>query len=121
MSKMLVKKSFEAPDELRPITKGKVQVVDLDGSQVMRTTFEPGWRWSESIKPVVKTDSCQVQHLMYFISGRLTVRMDDGSINEFVPGDVGVIPPGHDAWVVGSVPCVALDFAGASVYAKPAK
>ena len=121
MSKMLVKKSFEVPDELRPITKGKVQVVNLDDKQVMRTTFEPGWRWSESVKPIAKTDSCQVNHMMYFISGKMTVRMDDGSTSDYGPGDVGVIPAGHDAWIIGSVPCVAIDFAGASVYAKPEK
>ena len=114
-----VKKRFDAPDETRPITHGKVEVVKFGEMQIMRTTFEPKWRWSESIKPVVKTDSCQVHHILYVISGRMTVKMDDGSIVEFGPGDVGDIPPGHDAWVVGDVACVSLDFAGAAKYAKP--
>ena len=115
----LVKKRFDAPDETRPIAKGTVEVVKLEEVQVMRTIFEPGWRWSESVKPIVKTDSCQVHHIGYVISGRMVVRMDDGSTAELGPGDVGVIPPGHDAWIVGDVPCVMLDFGGAATYAKP--
>jgi hypothetical protein len=116
-----VKKNFDTPDEKRPISKGKVDVVNLGDTQVMRTTFEPGWRWSESIKPIVKTNSCQVHHILYFISGRMAVRMDDGSTAEFGPGDVGEVLPGHDAWVVGDAACVSLDFGGASTYAKPSK
>jgi mannose-6-phosphate isomerase-like protein (cupin superfamily) len=115
----LVKKSFNAPDETRPIAKGKVEVVKLDDFQVIRNTFEPGWRWSESIKPIAKTDSCQVQHILHIISGRIAVRMVDGSTAEFGPGDVGVVPAGHDAWIVGDVACVNLDFGGSAVYAKP--
>ena len=116
----MVKKSFDAPDETRPIANGKVEVVNLPDIQVMRTIFEPGWRWSEHIKPVAGTDSCQVHHLNYFISGRLAVRMDDGSTAEFGPGDIGVVPPGHDAWVVGNEPVVAIDFRGGAIFAKPA-
>jgi len=115
----IVKKSFDAPDETRPAAKAKVAVVDLGDVQAMRTTFEPGWRWSESVKPIAGTDSCQVLHLTYVISGRMAVRMDDGSEAEFGPGDVGVIPPGHDAWVVGDAPFVGIDFRGGAVYAKP--
>jgi len=115
----MVKKNFNVPDEVRPIAKGKVEVVNVGDLQPMRTTFEPGWRWSESIKPVAKTDSCQVLHLTYVISGRLAVRMDDGSEAEFGPGDLGVIPPGHDAWVVGNDAVVAIDFRGGAIYAKP--
>ena len=118
MTKM-AKKSFDAAYETRPIAKGKVEVVNLDELQVMRTTFEPGWRWSESVKPIVGTDSCQVHHLSYVISGRLAVRMDDGSTAEFGPGDIGVIPPGHNAWVVGDEPEVGIDFRGGAIYAKP--
>ncbi len=115
-----LKKRFDAPDETRPIANGKVEVVKFDDAQVMRTTFEPKWRWSESVKPVVKTDSCQVHHLLYIVSGQMTVKMNDGTTVEFGPGDVGDIPPGHDAWVVGNAPCVSLDFAGAAKYARPA-
>jgi hypothetical protein len=116
----LVKKRFDVPDETRVIPKGKVEVVKLNDFQAIRNTFEPGWRWSESVKPIAKTESCQVYHVIYVISGRLATRMDDGSTAELGPGEVGVIPPGHDGWVVGDVPCVNLDFGGSTAYAKPA-
>lgn len=93
--------------------------MNLDDVQLMRTTFEPGWRWSESVKPIAKTESCQVPHLMVVISGRMAVRMDDGATVEFGPGDVGVVPSGHDAWVVGNQPVVAVDFHGGRTYARP--
>ena len=116
----LVTKRFDVPDETRSVPKGKVEVLKLNDFQVIRNTFEPGWRWSESVKSIAKTESCQVNHILSLVSGRLAVRMEDGSTAEFGPGDVGVIPAGHDAWVVGDVACVNLDFGGASAYAKPA-
>ena len=85
--------------------------------KVTRVTHEPGWRWSECVKPAVGTDSCQVGHLIHVTSGRIVVRMDDGSEAEFGPGDVGSIPPGHDAWVVGDEPFISIDF-GDALYAK---
>jgi len=115
----MIKKNFDAPDETRPIPHGKVEVVNFGELQPMRTTFEPGWRWSESVKPIVKTESCQVHHLTYFISGRMGVRMEDGSEAEFGPGDIGEIPSGHDAWVIGDEPVVGIDFRGGAIYAKP--
>lgn len=115
----IIKKNFSDPDEKRPIAKGKIEVLKLEDTQIMRTTFEPGWRWSESVKPIAGTDSCQVQHLITIISGRMTVRMDDGSIVEFGPGDTGIIPAGHDAWVVGDEPVVAIDIKGSAAYALP--
>ena len=115
----LITKRFEVPDEVRAVPKGKVDVLKLGDVSVIRDTFEPGWRWSESVKPLVKTDSCQVYHLIYVISGRLGNRMDDGSTSELGPGDVGVVPPGHDGWVVGDEPCVLLDFGGSGTYGKP--
>ena len=77
-----------------PFTRARIEVVDLGGVKVMRVIHEPGWRWSECVKPAVGTDSCQVGHLIHVISGRIVVRMDDGSEAEFGPGDVGSIPPG---------------------------
>jgi quercetin dioxygenase-like cupin family protein len=115
----MVKKSFDAPDEVRSVDKGKVEVVDLGNVKAMRTTFQPGWRWSECVKPIVKTDSCQVAHLIHVHSGRMVCKMDDGSEVEFGPGDVGVIPPGHDAWIVGDEAFVGVDFQGGGTYAKP--
>lgn len=80
----------------------------------MRATFQPGWRWSESVKPIAKAESCQVPHLMIVISGRMGVRMDDGATQEFGPGDARMVLPGHDAWVVGSEPVVVVDVHGAA-------
>lgn len=117
----LISKSLNQPDETRPIPngKGKVEVVNLGGATVMRATFEPGWRWSEHVKPIAQTESCQVAHTGYIVSGRLHVRMDDGTEVEMGPGEASITPAGHDAWVVGDEPVIFLDFAGAATYAKP--
>ena len=112
---------FGLPDEVRSFDKGKMDVVTLDNVTVGLATFEPGWQWSECVKPIAGTDSCQVPHVGYVLSGRIKVVMDDGSEEEFGPGDAVVIPPGHDAWTVGDVPCIMLDFAGANEYAKMAR
>ena len=113
------KKSLDTPDELRPIEKGTVEVVTLEGgTSFMRLTFQPGWRWSECVKPIVGTDSCQVHHVGYTISGRMHVRMGDGTEMDIGPGDATEIPPGHDAWIVGTEPFVSIDFQGADEYAK---
>jgi mannose-6-phosphate isomerase-like protein (cupin superfamily) len=114
----LEKKSLDQPDETRPIDKGTVEVVELDGATVMRTTFQPGWRWSECVKPVVGTESCQTHHLGYAISGHMHVVMDDGTELEIGPGEAMQIPPGHDAWIVGDEPYVGVDFKGGPGYAK---
>ncbi len=114
----LISKSLNQPDETRPIGKGKVEVVNLGGAMVMRATFEPGWRWSEHVKPVAQTASCQVAHTSYIVSGRLHVRMDDGTEAEMGPGDASVTPAGHDAWVVGDEPVVAFEFESAETYAR---
>jgi hypothetical protein len=113
------RKPLDQPDETRPVDKGQVEVVQLEGGTVMRTTFQPGWRWSECVKPIVGGDSCQVDHFGYCISGRMHVRMNDGDELEIGPGDAHRIPPGHDAWVVGDEPYVGLDFKGGADYAKP--
>ena len=114
-----INKSFDSPEETRNVDKGKVEILDLGGVQVMRATFQPGWKWSECVKPVAGTDSCGVSHLIYTVSGRMLVRMDDGSEVEIGPGDATAIPPGHDAWIIGDEPYVGIDFQGASNYAKP--
>ena len=112
------RKNFESPDEKRPFDKGAINVITLGKKTVGRAVFEPGWRWSESVKPIVGTDSCQVAHLGYSVSGPMHVVMDDGSEVDLSPGDLFDIAPGHDAWIVGNEPCIALDFEGASNYAK---
>ena len=113
------KKTLGTPDETRTFDKGQVQLVTLGGLTFGRATFQPGWRWSTSVKPIAKTASCQAPHLHYQISGRMHVVMDDGSEMEFKAGDVGQIPPGHDAWVVGQEPVVMIDISGMGDYARP--
>jgi quercetin dioxygenase-like cupin family protein len=81
--------------------------------------FQPGWRWSEDVKPIAGTQSCQAPHAIYVISGRMGIRMDDGTEGEIGPGDIAMIEPGHDAWVVGDEACVGVDFGGYASYAKP--
>ena len=107
---MLEAKNVETPDETYAFEHGEVQIVNLTGMTVGRATFRPGWRWSTDVKPVVGTDSCQVAHSSYVVSGRFHVRMDDGTERELGPGDAHVVSAGHDAWVVGDEPCVAIDF-----------
>ncbi len=114
----LQKKSLDAPDGTQDFDKGKMQVVNIGDVSFGRFKLEPGWQWSKSVKPIVKTESCQQHHTGYIISGRMKVRMDDGTESEAGPGDFAVIPPGHDAWIVGNEPCVGVDFTGAKTYAK---
>ena len=114
----MIKKSLKTPDETRTFPKGKVEIVNAGGITFGLATFEPGWRWSESLKPIVKTKSCLAPHKQYHISGRIHVVMDDGTEEEFGPGDVSILPPGHDAWVVGSEPAVVMDISGMGEYAK---
>jgi len=112
-------KSHGSPDEVRSPDKTRVEVVRLEGFTIGRFNFEPGWRWSECIKPVVKTDACQVSHVGYAVSGRLTVRMKDGTQKSIVAGDSYTIPPGHDAWVEGNERFVGIEVMSAEQYAKP--
>jgi quercetin dioxygenase-like cupin family protein len=111
-------KTFQAPDEVREFPSGRAEILNAGGGQVGRLIFEPGWRWSEHVKPIAGTVSCEAPHFQYHVSGRLAIRMDDGT--EFVagPGDVTFLPKGHDAWVVGDEPVVVVDWYGASNYAR---
>jgi hypothetical protein len=110
--------SMEKPHEVREFPLGRVEILKIGESVVGRATFQPGWRWSESLKPIVKTKSCEAPHFQYHISGRLHVLMDDGSEFDCLPGDVVYLPSGHDAWVVGDEPVVVVDFQGMAHYAK---
>jgi quercetin dioxygenase-like cupin family protein len=114
-------KRFESPDEVRPFNdeKGQVELVELDGNMVGYGTFKPGWRWSEHVKPLSGTASCQVEHIGYVLEGRMHVVTDDGEELDVGPGDAFHMPPGHDAWIVGDEACVLLDFGGLRGYAKP--
>lgn len=110
--------SFGKPEEVRKFPKGRLELIKIGGATVGRATFDPGWKWSESLQPIAKTKSCEAPHFQYHISGVLKVRMDDGT--EFLcrPGDVSLLPSGHDAWVVGNEPAVVVDFQGMVDYAK---
>ena len=101
---------FDSPDETRTPEKTRVDVVRVGDTTAARLAFEPGWKWSECVKPVAGTDSCQVRHVGLMQSGRLVVKHDDGTEAEVGPGQAYVIEPGHDAWVVGDEPAVAFEF-----------
>ncbi len=109
---IMERKNFDSPDETRtPFEKGKIDIVNIGGLTFQREVLEPGWKWSKHVKPVMKTDSCQKYHVKYIISGRQKIIMDDGTEEELGPGDLTIIPPGHDAWVVGNEPNVLLELA----------
>ena len=119
----LMRMSLDSPEEVRSFEgdTGQLELVNLDSGPVGRATFRPGWRWSEHVKPIAGTDSCEAAHTGYFVSGRMKVVMDDGEEIEYGPGDFGIIPPGHDAWIVGDEDCVVIDWQGFADYAKPAQ
>ena len=117
MAKMQ-KKNLSQPDEMRSFDLGKLELVTLGGVTFGRATLQPGWRWSTCVKPLVKTKSCEAPHLQYHVAGRIHVVMDDGSEDEFGPGEVSQLPPGHDGWVVGKEPVVMIDITGMGDYAK---
>ncbi len=109
---------FDAPDETRDFTNGQAEILSIGDNQVGRLVLQPGWRWSNDLRPIVGTSSCEVPHFQYHISGRLAIRMDSGQEIVAEPGDVTSVPSGHDAWVVGDEPVVVVDWFGASNYAK---
>jgi hypothetical protein len=118
----IVRRSFDEADETRPFAdgKGRLDLIQAEGGPVGRAVFEPGWRWSEHIKPLAGTDSCQSAHTGYVVRGRMHDVMDDGQEDDYGPGDFMQVSPGHDAWVVGDEQCVAVDWTGFGDYAKAA-
>lgn len=117
---MLEIKTMDKPDERRDFPGGHLETLHLTGYDFAVGTFEPGWRWRESIRPLAGTESCQVRHTGVVMKGRMRVRTDDGAEAEMGPGDVYVVPPGHDAWVVGDEQVVVYDTGGemAEAYAR---
>jgi len=109
---------FGSPDEVREFHNGKAEILQVGDAEIGRLVLEPGWRWSNDVKPIAQTESCEAPHFQYHVAGRLAIRMDDGT--EFVagPGDITSLPKGHDAWVLGDEPVVVVDWFGASEYAK---
>lgn len=116
-------RNFGKPDETRPFrAHGKIDILTLaEGTELAKAVFEPGWKWSTDVKPIVKTDNCQVEHVGYCLSGSMTVRMENGHQIKINKGDAFHLSPGHDAWVEGHEPCVLLDFVGHKDYAKEKK
>jgi len=111
-------KDFRKPDEVREFPKGRLELIQIGGATVGRAVFEPGWKWSTSVQPLVNTRSCEAPHFQYHVSGILRIRMDDGAEFDCRPGDVSLLPSGHDAWVIGNEPAVVVDFQGMIDYAK---
>jgi hypothetical protein len=111
-------KHFARPDEVREFPKGRLELVNIGGATVGRAIFDPGWRWATSVQPLVNTRSCEAPHFQYHVAGVLMVKMDDGTELECHPGDVSLLPSGHDAWVVGDQPAVVVDFQGMVDYAR---
>jgi quercetin dioxygenase-like cupin family protein len=110
-------KSLDQPDEVKEFENGRVEIVHLEsGMTVGRFRLRPGWRWSENVKPLAGTESCQATHTGYVISGRIHLRTDDGQEREFGAGDAYAIPPGHDAWIVGDEDYVGIDVTGAGAF-----
>jgi hypothetical protein len=111
-------KSLEKPDERRDFPKGHVDVVQLGGHSIGKSHLEPGWRWSESVKPVVGTELCEVPHVGYVAAGRIAVRMKDGSEFEIGPGETYALTEPHDAWVVGNETFEGVEFESLQDYAR---
>jgi len=111
-------RSFERTTDVRDFPGGRLELMTIGGATIGRGIFEPGWRWSTSVKPIAKTNSCEAPHLQYHVSGTLRVRMDDGTEFDCRPGDVSSLPSGHDAWVVGNEPVIVVDFQGMTDYAR---
>ena len=114
----MVLRRFEQPDEIREMVKGRFEVVRLAGVTIGRATYQPGWRWSEHVGPMVGSDRCSVEHVGLVLQGSATVAFDDRVI-EMHPGELFYVPPvPHDSWVLGQEPYVSLHFLGADHYAK---
>jgi len=111
-------KGYNSPDETRTFGHGKAEILNIGGGAVGRLTLQPGWRWSNDVKPIAGTEWCEAPHFQYHVSGRLHIKMADGTEFEAGPGDITSLPSGHDAWVVGDEPVVLVDWYGATKYAK---
>ncbi len=111
-------KAFATPDETREFSHGRADILRIGGSEIGQLTLQPGWRWSEHVKPLAGTDLCEAPHFQYHLAGHLHIQMADGMELDALAGDVTALPHGHDAWVVGDEPVVVVDWWGASNYGK---
>jgi hypothetical protein len=111
-------RTFESADEVRTFEKGRLELVEIGGGVVGRLVLEPGWRWSDHVKPIAGTELCEAPHFQYHAAGTIRIRMADGTELDAGPGELTALPSGHDAWVVGDEPAVMIDWHGASTYAR---
>jgi quercetin dioxygenase-like cupin family protein len=115
----VILKSFDTPDDVRVMQKGKFELVHVGGMTIGRATYEPGWKWSEHVGPSVGATRCPVEHVGLVLSGTAAVAFDDGRVIELKAGHLFYVPPvPHDSWVVGEEPYVSLHFPGAEKYAR---
>ena len=113
-------RSLDKADETRSFAHGVAEMVTIGGTLIGRARFEPGWRWSNDVKPIAGTERCMILHKGYVVSGSLDVQAEDGTETTLGPGDAYVIEPGHDAWVMGDEQYVGVDFSEQMAeYAKP--
>lgn len=118
MTSKLVKKNLDSPDEIISSEKEKIELVNLGGFNIARVTLEPGWSSEKYVRPIEKTNSCQFAHTSLILSGKARTVMDDGTVYESGPGDIGIVPPGHNSMVIGNEPCIMIDFSGIEEYIK---
>jgi len=111
-------RDFARPDETRPFPLGRLELISVGGADIGRLVLDPGWRWSEHVKPIAGTDLCEAPHFQYHVAGTLRIRTGGGEEFDAVPGMVTSLPAGHDAWVVGDEPVIVVDWFGASDYAR---
>ena len=111
-------RTFETPDEVRSFEKGRLELVQIGGGVVGRLVLEPGWRWSDHVRPIAGTEWCEAPHFQYHATGTIRIKMADGEEFDARPGELTALPAGHDAWVVGDEPAVMIDWHGASTYAR---
>jgi hypothetical protein len=109
---------FAEPAETRTFANGRLELLHIGGSDIGRLVLQPGWRWSNDVKPIAGTELCEAPHFQYHVAGTLRIRMADGTEFDAVPGDVTSLPSGHDAWVMGDEDVVVVDWFGASGYAR---
>jgi len=115
----VILRRFEQPDEVREFEKGRFELIRIAGLTIGRATYQPGWRWSEHVRPMAGTEFCEVEHVGLVLSGRATAAMKNGPVVELAPGSVFHVPAApHDSWVVGDEPYVSLHFLGADHYTR---
>jgi hypothetical protein len=112
------RKDFASADEVREFSNGRLELLHIGGSDIGRLVLQPGWRWSEHVKPVAGTELCEAPHFQYHVAGTLRIQLADGSTFDAMAGQVTALPSGHDAWVVGDESVIVVDWWGASNYAK---